>query len=311
MPRNSALLILAFSVLFTVLAAANEIVPAGTLLRCTVDEPNFSSKTAAVGDPVLCHLGSLSSFGHSVFPRGAMLSGHLQDYKNPGHFVGKGWIQIEFDRVILPGADVLPLEAKIIAAPHLKVDKQGDIHGRGHPTRDAIEWMIPVLWPIKIITLPARGPYPALKGESPITLRLEEDIEVPLPAMRSSVPMPPWATPSGYRVYGYNGGLSNSPAAGSSPSLTMQPAAYAQQTASSAPRLTPSASSKLTVIALNGGGAFLAQQYWIQSGKMHCVSANGEEKLLPLEEVDLSETVHLNQERNVDFVLQSRNTTEQ
>jgi len=308
MPRSSALLTLAFCVLSTVLAVANEIIPAGTLLHCTVDEPNFSSKTAAVGDPVLCHLGTLNSFGHSVFPRGATLSGHLQDYKNPGHFVGKGFIQIEFDRVILPGAEVLPLNAKIIAAPHLKVDKQGDIRGKGHATRDAIEWMIPVLWPIKIITLPARGPYPTLKGESPLTLRLEEDIEMPLPVMRSSVPMPPWVTPSGYRTYGYNGGFSNGPAAGSSPSLTMQPATYAQPT-ESAPRLTPSAPSKLTVIALNGGGAFLAQQYWIQSGQMHCVSANGEEKLLPLEQIDLSQTVHLNQERNVDFVLESRNAT--
>lgn len=310
MPQRSALLTLAFCVFSTVLAAANEIVPAGTLLRCTVDEPNFSSKTAAVGDPVLCHLGSVSSFGHSVFPRGATLSGHLQDYKDPGHFVGKGWIQIEFDRVILPGAEVLPLTAKVIAAPHLKVDKQGDIHGKGHPTRDTIEWMIPVLWPIKIVTLPSRGPYPALKGESPLTLRLEEDIEIPLPVMRSSVPMPPWVTPSGYRIYGYNGGFSKGSAAGSSPSLSLQPATYPQQT-ESAPRLTPSAPSKLTVIALNGGGAFLAQQYWIQSGQMHCVSANGEEKLLPLDEIDLSQTVHLNQERNVDFALESRHATEQ
>ena len=26
-------------------------VPAGTLLRCTLDEPNFSSRTAQIGDP--------------------------------------------------------------------------------------------------------------------------------------------------------------------------------------------------------------------------------------------------------------------
>ena len=68
-----------------------------------------------------------SSFGHSLFPRGAMLSGHLQESKDPGHFVGKGWLQIEFDRIILPGAEVLPLEAKIIAAaPVLK-------QAGGHP----------------------------------------------------------------------------------------------------------------------------------------------------------------------------------
>jgi len=304
MRRNSALLTFALCAFSTVLAQANEIIPAGTLLHCTIDEPNFSSKTAAVGDPLLCHLGSLGSFGHSVFPRGATLSGHLQDYKDPGHFVGKGWIQLEFDRLILPGAQVVPLATKVISAPHEKVDKQGDIHGGGHPKRDAVEWMIPVLWPIKVITLPARGPYPTLKGETRIALRLMEDLEVPYPAARSSVPMPPWATPSAYRSYGaqWNG----SAAAGS----TLHPAAYTQVTEPS-PQLTPSAASKLTLIALKEGTAFLAQQYWIQSGQIHCVSANGEEKLLPLDQLDLGQTVRLNQERNVAFVLESRETVEQ
>jgi hypothetical protein len=306
MHRNSALLTCALCVLSTVLARANEIIPAGTLLHCTIDEPNFSSKTAMVGDPVLCHLGSLGSFGHSVFPRGAMLSGHLQDYKDPGHFVGKGWIQLEFDRLILPGAQVMPLEAKIISAPHLKVDKQGDIHGKGHPTRDAIEWMIPVLWPIKVLTLPARGPFPTLKGESPMALRLMEDIEVPFPVMRSSIPMPPWATPSAY----HSGALLNGSSPTTGATLAMHPATYTQLT-ESVPQLTPSAPSPLTVIALREGAAFLAQQYWIQSGQLHCVSATGEEKLLPLDQLDLGQTVRLNQERNVTFVLKSREVAEQ
>jgi hypothetical protein len=306
MRRNFALLTFALCFLSTVLARANEIIPAGTLLHCTIDEPNFSSKTAAVGDPLLCHLGSLGSFGHSVFPRGATLSGHLQDYKDPGRFVGKGWIQLEFDRLILPGAQVVPLSTKVISAPHEKVDKQGDIHGGGHPKRDAVEWMIPVLWPIKVLTLPMRGPYPTLKGETRIALRLMEDLEVPYPSARNSVPMPPWATPSTYRAYGALG--NGSPAA--APTLTLRPATYAQLSEQT-PQLTPSAPSKLTLIALKEGTAFLAQQYWIQSGQVHCVSANGEEKLLPLDQLDLGQTVRLNQERNVAFVLESREAVEQ
>src|SRR5246127_654894 len=192
-------LILCVSAIGARAAAREEIVPAGTILHCTMDEPNFSSKTAQAGDPVLCHLGPLNTFGHSLFPRGAMLSGHLQESKDPGHFVGKGWLQIEFDRIILPGAEVLPLEAKIVAAPHLKTDKTGKIRGGGHPTRDAVEWMIPVLWPIKIINLPRRGPYPALKGESRLTIKLMEDVIVPaaLP-VRAAVPSPPWAQPTSY-----------------------------------------------------------------------------------------------------------------
>jgi len=73
-------LLLALSIFLSsivVQAATRDLIPAGTLLHCTMDEPNFSPKTAQVGDPVLCNLGPLGAFGHSVFPRGAELSGHL------------------------------------------------------------------------------------------------------------------------------------------------------------------------------------------------------------------------------------------
>src|ERR1700747_1478873 len=159
MPGKHLRLIL--SVFFTLAvvlpAAAKDFIPAGTVLHCTMDEPNFSPKTAMVGDPVLCNLGPLGSFGHSVFPRGAQLGGHFQDYRSPGRFFGKGWMSIEFDHMVLPGAQILPLSAKVVAAPHLRVDAQGDIRGKGHPKRDALLWTIPLFWPVKIMTLPARG----------------------------------------------------------------------------------------------------------------------------------------------------------
>jgi hypothetical protein len=59
-----------------------------------MNEPNFSSATASLGDPVLCHLRSLQEFGRPAFPRGAMLRGHLEADKEPGHFVGKGYLKI-------------------------------------------------------------------------------------------------------------------------------------------------------------------------------------------------------------------------
>jgi hypothetical protein len=158
--------------------AQDLLVPAGTLLQCTMEEPNFSSATASVGDPVLCHLRSFQEFGHTVFPRGSMLAGHLEDEKDPGHFVGKGYLKLTFDRVIVPTGDI-PLPAKVISAKGYKVDKQGDIKGKGHAKRDVVEWMIPPLWPWKVIMLPARGPRPTLKGEEPLQLRLMDDIVVP------------------------------------------------------------------------------------------------------------------------------------
>jgi hypothetical protein len=320
-------------------ASRDEIVPAGTVLHCTMDEPNFSSKTAQVGDPVLCHLGPLSSFGHSVFPRGAMLSGHLQDSKDPGHFVGKGWLQLEFDRIILPGAEVLPLSAKIIATPHLKTDRDGKIKGGGHPKRDVVEWMIPVLWPIKILTLPARGPYPALKGESRLTMRLMEDVVVPAPVNRASVPSPPWTQPTKYIPSPY--GLLR-PASFTEPSSYSAPAAtpYRPATGQAASpdvmspdspayveqmeqvpserspdemRGAPQSSNtagptdpRSTLVVLKGGSAFLSRDYYVQGGQLHCTSEAGERKTFALENVDLYQTVRVNRERNVEFVLRSK-----
>jgi hypothetical protein len=138
------------------------IVPAGTLLRCALNEPNFSSKTADVGTPVVCPLAGLLMFDHIVFPRGSYLGGHLEADQAPGHFVGKGYLKLQFDHIGLPEGQV-PVPAKIVAASGYKVDKEGKIIGRGHATRDAVEWMIPPLWPLKVLTLPARGPRPTLR----------------------------------------------------------------------------------------------------------------------------------------------------
>ncbi len=180
--KSSWLAVLAASLLtltLTLSASAREtVLPAGTLLKCTMNEPNFSSATVAVGDPVLCHLHSVTEFGQQTFPRGAYLVGHLESAKDPGHFWGKGNMKLVFDRIGLPNGD-MPLDAKVIATRGYKVDKDGDIRGKGHATRDIVEWMIPPLWPWKIITLPARGPRPTLKGESQMELRLMDDVLIP------------------------------------------------------------------------------------------------------------------------------------
>jgi hypothetical protein len=306
MPRKSLLVILAALLLTAAAATAanREIIPAGTLLQCTLDEPNFSSKTAQVGDPVLCHLGYVSAFGRSVFPRGASLGGHLQDSKDPGHFVGKGWIEIDFDRLVLPGAEVYPLSAKVISAPHYKVDRDGKVRGKGHPTRDAVEWAIPVLWPIKVLTLPARGPFPTLKGETRMTLRLMEDVEVPLRSVaNNSVPMPPWASPSRYE-------------ASSASQPQWKPAStkvsdVPNVAVKSAYLTEPSPQQQPTLIVLKGGVAYVASDYWVDGGQMHCVTQGSNEKLLPVESLDLYETVRMNRERNVEFQLRSKGVFEQ
>ncbi len=158
--------------------AAEQLVPAGSLIQCTVAEPKINSKTESIGDPVLCGVSHVELYGRSVFPYGTYLEGRFEDYKDPGHFVGKGWMELKFDRLIL-GNTVVPFAGKVVYVPKYPVDKEGRIHGTGHPVRDAIEWAIPVLWPIDLLNLPRRGPRPTLKPETRLTLKVMDDFVIP------------------------------------------------------------------------------------------------------------------------------------
>lgn len=197
------------------------VVPAGTLMTCTLDEPKFSSATVSVGDPFLCHPRSMQQFGQIVFPRGTYIVGHLEADKAPGHFVGKGYLKLAFDRLGLPEGDV-PLTAKMIAVGGYNVDRQGKIIGHGHATRDAVEWMLPPLWPWKVLSLPARGPRPTLKGETQITLRVMDDLIVPAPVRESNVfPAMPGRLPAtqGWHRFGEKPSGFQSPGFESAPQL--------------------------------------------------------------------------------------------
>ena len=140
MLRRTIPLALAFVFTFAVAlrAESTDFLPAGTLLSCTMDEPNFSSKTAEVGDPVLCYLGMTTVYGRTMFPRGASVGGHLEDDKNPGHFFGKGSLTLEFDRLILPGEGILPFAGKVIAVPHYRSRRMARSTARA--MRSAMPW---------------------------------------------------------------------------------------------------------------------------------------------------------------------------
>jgi hypothetical protein len=156
--------------------AGQQLIPAGSLVSCTTGDARISSKTTAVGDPILCKVQY--RHGDFMLPYGSFLGGEFSEYKDPGHFVGKGWMELQFDR-LYAGGTVIPVDAKVVGVPGYKIDAQGRILGKGHAVRDTITWMIPILWPIDLINLPRRGPRPTLKVETALTLRLMEDVEVP------------------------------------------------------------------------------------------------------------------------------------
>jgi hypothetical protein len=309
-----ALLILPGSVL------AKEIVlPAGTLMTCTLDEPNFSSATVSVGDPFLCHPRSIQMFGRSIFPRGAYLVGHLEADKEPGHFVGKGYLQLAFDRIGLADTD-LPLPAKVIAVKGYRVDREGKVIGHGHATRDVVEWMLPPLWPWKVLTLPARGPRPALKGEVSVTLRIMEDITIPLDAttgnrLRESGDL---ITPHVFsNPIKPNAFLNPRPAADSDADATYQPVELPNASLAERAEMMVSApvsnhngwrrfgAAPTTLFATKDGIVYNVTQYQRNSDTLAFVLTSGALVTIDLRDLDWNTTTQLNSVRGVRVVLRN------
>jgi hypothetical protein len=288
--------------------AQDQLVPAGTLLQCTLEEPNFSSATAAIGDPVLCHLKTMQEFGRPLFPRGSMLGGHLEADKEPGHFVGKGYLKITFDRVILPNGD-LPVPAKVIQARGYKVDKQGSIDGNGHATRDVVEWMIPPLWPWKIVSLPFRGPRPTLKGEEPLELRLMDDIVIPRNLAQGNHPdRPPYA--SSLRPSMYNA----APQAGSMQLAVQKTAVAPDERVGGVQALGETANNgqsneRITVLVTKSNQIYEVAKYHRDGDLLMFVDTQGRKGGVDINDVDWRRTTGMTTEvRSGDVPLAARQT---
>jgi hypothetical protein len=232
--------------------------------------------------------------------------------------------------VIVPTGDV-PLPAKVIQAKGYKVDKQGDIKGNGHATRDTVEWLIPPLWPWKVLTLPARGPRPTLKGEEPLELRLMDDIVVPQAVARYSPNRPPYASsarPSAYQpVQGQTPNAlqqlttqqttEQKPASVptvtlASTAATAKPTAAETQTvAASLPPQAPQGplQARVTFLVLKSNQIFEVSKYQVDGGTLKYRELSGAEGTVAMEQVDWRKTTELTAEaRSVDVPMMARQT---
>jgi hypothetical protein len=68
----------------------------------------------------------------------------------------------------------------VVAVPGFNVDRDGRILGKGHAVRDTVLWSIPILWPVDMLMLPMRGPRPTLKQEARLTLKVMDDLGIPI-----------------------------------------------------------------------------------------------------------------------------------
>jgi hypothetical protein len=282
--------------------ARDTVLPAGTVLQCTLNEPSLSTTTVSIGDPVVCHLRDQVDSGLQAFPRGSYLVGHLDAAKDPGHFVGKGYLQLRFDRIGVPSGD-LPIDAKMIAAGKYKVDREEKIDGKGHAKRDAVEWMLPPLWPWKVLMLPARGPRPKLKGETVLTLRLMDDVEIPAEPLGYSVGRSSseywWnaAVPSGYAA-------PQVPAAARPSTAKNLQVAGAPKVAASSGTLAMSGAAP-NVLVLRDGTSSLARSLHVDGDQLSYTLADGSLHVVKLDEVDWAKTVQSNAENGTVLALTS------
>src|SRR5262249_28840400 len=234
-----------------------------------------------------------------------------------------------FDRIGTPNADI-NVSTKIIGTRNYSVNKDGDIKGKGHPKRDVIEWMIPPLWPWKLLMLPARGPRPTLKGEQVLSLRLMEDVTIPRTGAQynSRDWRPPHAQlreqPSAY-VPRQAAASTAAPSMTNAGFLTSVDPAFKQLAAAQtqqvqAPPAAPpaqlntaaivaaavpvgndprSSSASLTLIALRNESIWAVTDYWLAGDRLDYVLPSGAHESCALNDVDLMRTTQLNSERGI------------
>jgi hypothetical protein len=178
MKKIGTLLIMLLSI--NAFSQEHRIIPAGSLLGCTISESHLNSKTAKIGDPVLCKLSFSERHGRSTMPYDSYLEGRFEEYQTPGHFAGKGWMLLVFDRMLIEPNIVLPIDAKVVDVPGYNVANDGRIIGKGHEKRDIALWSIPILWPIDLLMLPMRGPSPTLREETRLTVKVMDDLALPI-----------------------------------------------------------------------------------------------------------------------------------
>jgi hypothetical protein len=313
-PSICATLVLTLLATCAAASAHDVVLPAGTLIQCTLNEPNFSSKTAAVGDPVVCHLRGITEFGQEAFPRGSYLVGHLESAKEPGHFVGKGYLKLEFDRIGLPTGD-LPLEAKVISTRGYKVDKEGKIDGKGHAVRDAVEWMLPPLWPWKVIMLPARGPRPTLKGETVLQLRLMDDIQIPQQVAKTfgpgwhffgGVQNEAYSEPTDRPSFSIRGTVQTTKTEISA-AVDVAKATYATYISRDVSAATIAVSPGSPVFVLKSGTVLAVSTYQYQDGRLTYILAAGGGGVISTDDVDWTATTRVNNQRGVHMTLHGGN----
>src|SRR4029077_5293548 len=144
--------------------------------------------------------------------------------------------------------------------------------------------------------------------------RLLEDVEVPAtvagPRTISSMPAGPPLRPSRLDASSSRLWLGGSNTVSVASAMSSATPAQEQAKMISVDFADHPSAQQLTLLILKGGSGYLARDYWLEAGQLHFLTPDGEHRLLPLARLDLEESVRLNRERNVEFVLRPPDTSQ-
>jgi hypothetical protein len=262
-------------------------------------------------------MGYAGRYGRSVLPYGSNVVGRFEDYKDPGHLVGKGWMVLKFDRMVIEPNTVLPIYAKVVDVSGYNVDREGRILGKGHATRDTVAWTIPILWPINLINLPRSGPRPILKGETRLTLKVMDDLTIPrAEPSQQGLPDLTRRTPSAYTPHRADSNLPPNPVTPinysmaflSPPSLPPAQSAspcgttpHSMAIKARMPYLGSNRQDAVTLIYNDGRPPEQIHNYMLTSTRLYVMDEN--RCAIPVSQLDLDATKRVNRDAGIDFRL--------
>jgi hypothetical protein len=181
--------------------------------------------------------------------------------------------------------------------------------------------MLPPLWPWKIIMLPARGPRPTLKGESMLTLRLMDDVQIPQVQASNGPDWHFFGRPEVQRDNYYQQpyqGASNRSSEPAIPQLAVRNVSVSSSEpprAEEIPQVTYAsyiskeavggggAAAGVPVFMLKSGMALEVGNYTYQDGRISYELASGGSGVISTDEVDWTTTTRMNSQRGVRVTL--------
>jgi hypothetical protein len=161
--------------------------------------------------------------------------------------------------------------------------------------------------------LPARGPRPTLKGESVMTLRLMDDVQIPQITQRAALE-PGFHFFSRPRNQAYEPSQYEQATPQLAVSLVTDHAvvqgSYATLTKSAPITIPANASPGMPVFVLTTGMTLPVSGYGYQDGRITYTLASGGSGVISTDDIDWTSTTRLNSQRGVRVTLHGKRTAQ-